>query len=56
LTSHFGKHRVRNSDFASTDLLGTASENLIKMFADSAGKKAGEFCTHSEVLQRWWRY
>lgn len=51
LLSHFGKHRLRNSDFESTDLLGTAYEYLIKMFADSAGKKGGEFYTPSEVVQ-----
>jgi len=31
--------------------LGTAYEYLIKMFADSAGKKGGEFYTPSEVVQ-----
>ncbi len=51
LLSHFGKHRLRNEDFESTDLLGTAYEYLIKMFADSAGKKGGEFYTPSEVVQ-----
>jgi len=33
------------------DLLGTAYEYLIKMFADSSGKKGGEFYTPSEVVQ-----
>lgn len=51
LLSHFSKHRLRNQDFESTDLLGTAYEYLIKMFADSAGKKGGEFYTPSEVVQ-----
>ena len=51
LLSHFSKHRLRNSDFESPDLLGTAYEYLIKMFADSAGKKGGEFYTPSEVVQ-----
>lgn len=51
LLAHFGKHRLRNSDFESSDLLGTAYEYLIKMFADSAGKKGGEFYTPSEVVQ-----
>ena len=50
LLSHFSKHRLRNSDFESPDLLGTAYEYLIKMFADSAGKKGGEFYTPSEVV------
>ncbi|MFT3930572.1 MAG: type I restriction-modification system subunit M [Spongiibacteraceae bacterium] len=51
LLSHFSKHRLRNCDFESSDLLGTAYEYLIKMFADSAGKKGGEFYTPSEVVQ-----
>ena len=50
LTSHFSKHRLRNSDFEKPDLMGTAYEYLIKMFADSAGKKGGEFYTPSEVV------
>ena len=45
LLSHFSKHRLRNSDFDQPDLLGAAYEYLIKMFADSAGKKGGEFYT-----------
>jgi len=51
LLSHFGKHRLRNQDFEKPDLLGTAYEYLIKMFADSAGKKGGEFYTPSEVVK-----
>ena len=51
LLSHFSKYRLRNSDFEKPDLLGTAYEYLIKMFADSAGKKGGEFYTPSEVVQ-----
>ena len=51
LLSHFNKHRLRNADFERPDLLGTAYEYLIKMFADSAGKKGGEFYTPSEVVQ-----
>jgi len=51
LLSHFSKHRLRTSDFEKPDLLGTAYEYLIKMFADSAGKKGGEFYTPSEVVQ-----
>ncbi|MDB4230038.1 SAM-dependent methyltransferase, partial [Paracoccaceae bacterium] len=34
----------------SSDLLGSAYEYLIKQFADSAGKKGGEFYTPSEVV------
>ena len=37
LISHFSKHRLRNEDFEKPDMLGTAYEYLIKMFADSAG-------------------
>lgn len=50
LLSHFSKHRLRNEDFESPDLLGNAYEYLIKQFADSAGKKAGEFYTPGEVV------
>ena len=50
LISHFGKYRLRNSDFENPDLMGSAYEYLIKMFADSAGKKGGEFYTPSEVV------
>jgi len=51
LLTHFSQYRLRNADFESSDLLGTAYEYLIKMFADSAGKKGGEFYTPSEVVQ-----
>lgn len=50
LLSHFSKHRLRTEDFVSPDLLGQAYEYLIKQFADSAGKKGGEFYTPSEVV------
>jgi len=50
LLSHFSKHRLRNEDFESPDLLGNAYEYLIKQFADSAGKKGGEFYTPSQVV------
>ena len=50
LLSHFSKYRLRNEDFDSPDLLGDAYEYLIKQFADSAGKKGGEFYTPSEVV------
>ena len=51
LLSHYSKHRLRTSDFERPDLLGAAYEYLIKMFADSAGKKGGEFYTPSEVVK-----
>lgn len=50
LLSHFSTYRLRNEDFESPDLLGSAYEYLIKQFADSAGKKGGEFYTPSEVV------
>ena len=50
LLSHYSKYRLRTADFESTDLLGKAYEYLIKQFADSAGKKGGEFYTPSEVV------
>ena len=48
--SHFSKYRLRTEDFESPDLLGDAYEYLIKQFADSAGKKGGEFYTPSQVV------
>ena len=49
--NHFNKHRMRNSDFEFSDVLGAAYEYLIKYFADSAGKKGGEFYTPTEVVR-----
>ena len=40
-----------NENFEFPDLLGTAYEYLIKFFADSAGKKGGEFYTPGEVVR-----
>lgn len=40
-----------DDDFEFPDLLGAAYEYLIKYFADSAGKKAGEFYTPAEVVR-----
>lgn len=51
LLSHYSKHRLRNEDFESPDMLGSAYEYLIKQFADSAGKKGGEFYTPTEVVR-----
>lgn len=42
---------LRDEDFEFPDLLGAAYEWLIKYFADSAGKKAGEFYTPAEVVR-----
>ena len=40
-----------NKNFEFPDLLGAAYEYLIKYFADSAGKKGGEFYTPAEVVR-----
>ncbi|MEI6092774.1 MAG: N-6 DNA methylase [bacterium] len=48
---HFDKQRLRSSDFEFPDLLGSAYEYLIKYFADSAGKKGGEFYTPATVVR-----
>lgn len=49
LIHHFNKYRLTNEDFEFPDLLGAAYEYLLKQFADSAGKKGGEFYTPSHV-------
>ncbi|CDZ54491.1 HsdM family class I SAM-dependent methyltransferase [Neorhizobium galegae] len=51
LISHFNKYRLLDEDFEFPDLLGAAYEYLIAEFADSAGKKAGEFYTPRGVVQ-----
>ena len=51
LIDHFTKYRLRNEDFEFPDLLGAAYEYLIRDFADSAGKKGGEFYTPRPVVQ-----
>lgn len=51
LITHFAKHRLRNEDFEFPDLLGAAYEYLIGEFADSAGKKGGEFYTPRSVVR-----
>jgi type I restriction enzyme M protein len=48
---NFEKIPLRDQDFEFPDLLGAAYEYLIKQFADSSGKKAGEFYTPSEVVR-----
>lgn len=40
-----------NDNFEFPDLLGASYEYLIKFFADSAGKKGGEFYTPGEVVR-----
>ena len=51
LVRHFNKHRLRNEDFQFSDLLGSAYEFLINMFAESAGKKGGDFYTPRDVIR-----
>lgn len=51
LITHFSKYRLRNEDFEYPDLLGAAYEYLIRDFADSAGKKGGEFYTPRPVVR-----
>src|SRR3989304_5034300 len=51
LVRHFTRHRLRNEDFQFTDLLGAAYEFLINMFAESAGKKGGDFYTPRDVIR-----
>ncbi|MEM9005408.1 MAG: class I SAM-dependent DNA methyltransferase [Cyanobacteria bacterium P01_F01_bin.86] len=48
---NFEKIPLKDGDFEFPDLLGAAYEWLIKYFADSAGKKAGEFYTPAEVVR-----
>lgn len=49
LINHFNKYKLTPSNFEFPDLLGAAYEYLLKEFADSAGKKGGEFYTPSHV-------
>ncbi len=53
LLDHFNqpKFALVNDNFEFPDLLGAAYEYLIKYFADSAGKKGGEFYTPGEVVR-----
>lgn len=51
LIDHFNRYRLQNEDFEFPDLLGAAYEYLIGEFADSAGKKGGEFYTPRAVVR-----
>ena len=51
LITHFSTYPLRNEDFEFPDLLGAAYEYLIRDFADSAGKKGGEFYTPRAVVR-----
>ncbi len=48
---NFEKIPLRDENFEFPDLLGAAYEYLIKFFADSAGKKAGEFYIPAAVVR-----
>ena len=56
LLDHFNQPQfvLVNENFEFPDLLGAAYEYLIKYFADSAGKKGGEFYTPAEVVRLWY--
>jgi type I restriction enzyme M protein len=51
LVRHFSRYPLRNEDFQFSDLLGAAYEFLINMFAESAGKKGGDFYTPRDVIR-----
>ncbi|EAQ54716.1 N-6 DNA methylase [Vibrio sp. MED222] len=51
LVLHFSKCRLLDEDFECPDILGKAYEYLIKMFADSAGRKGSGFYTPREVVK-----
>jgi type I restriction enzyme M protein len=51
LIDHFGRFRLRNTDFEFPDLLGHAYEYLIGEFADEGGKKGGQFYTPRPIIR-----
>ena len=51
LIDNFNEVELKDENFEFPDLLGAAYEFLIKHFAESAGKKGGEFYTPTEVVQ-----
>lgn len=51
LIQEFNKKNLRDDNLEFPDLMGAAYEYLIKHFADSAGKKAGEFYTPNEIVK-----
>lgn len=51
LLQHFSLLNLTNNNLSEPDMLGRAYEYLIKMFADDAGKKGGEFYTPSKVVE-----
>ena len=51
LLQHFSLINLKNINLSEPDILGRAYEYLIKMFADDAGKKGGEFYTPTKVVE-----
>ena len=51
LIRRFNRYSLRTEDFEFPDLLGAVYEYLIRQFADSAGKKGGEFYTPRDVVR-----
>jgi len=51
LIREFNKKNLTDDNLEFPDLMGAAYEYLIKYFADSAGKKAGEFYTPNDVVR-----
>lgn len=51
LIRHFSLIRLRNCDLTDPDILGRAYEFLVAHFAESAGKKGGEFYTPKMVAK-----
>jgi type I restriction enzyme M protein len=51
LLQHFSQLNLANENLSEPDMLGRAYEYLIKMFADDAGKKGGEFYTPTKVVE-----
>ena len=51
LLTHFSEIPLGNRNLSEPDVLGNAYEYLIERFAESAGKKGGEFYTPREVVK-----
>ena len=51
LLTHFDKVKLGNRNLAEPDVLGNAYEYLVERFAETAGKKGGEFRTPKEVVR-----
>src|SRR3989344_2391337 len=51
LLNHFDKLTLGNQNLSEPDILGNAYEYLIERFAESAGKKGGEFYTPRMVVK-----